>query len=289
MDEARRLQYLDALGIDVWLPVAGRSAIDTAAVALPPSVEPVSESPLASFSPRDTVQDELGAPLEVRARHPEACESGGGEQPAAPGDIAEAAASAIETPPPSGAATMDWDMLQQAVSKCRNCGLCEGRTQTVFGSGSRQADWMLIGEAPGQQEDLQGEPFVGKAGQLLTEMLRAMGLARENVYIANILKCRPPNNRDPKPEERAACDAYLRRQIELVRPKIILAVGRIAAQHLLQTDAPIGALRGKVHYLGDIPLLVIYHPAYLLRSLPEKRKAWEDMQMALRIFRGAGR
>ncbi|MGR8934172.1 MAG: uracil-DNA glycosylase [Gammaproteobacteria bacterium] len=230
MDEVRRLQYLQAIGVDVWLPIAGRLHGDA-----------------------------------IRAA------------------AALAACSNVSHPDP--VAAMDWETLQQIVAQCRNCGLCEARTQAVFGCGNRQAEWMLIGEAPGQQEDLQGEPFVGRAGQLLTEMLRAMGLMREIVYIANVVKCRPPNNRDPEPDEMAACSVYLRRQIELVRPKIILAVGRIAAQHLLQTDAPLSKLRGKVHFLDEIPLIVIYHPAYLLRSLSEKRKAWDDLQMALRFFR----
>ena len=144
---------------------------------------------------------------------------------------------------------------------------------------------MVIGEAPGEQEDLKGEPFVGRAGQLLNEMLRAVGLSRESVYIANILKCRPPQNRDPQPEEAAACEAFLQRQLALIRPGIILAVGRIAAQNLLKTDTPIGRLRGVVHRYADTPLVVTYHPAYLLRSPLEKRKAWDDLQLAMRTFR----
>lgn len=178
----------------------------------------------------------------------------------------------------------DWTALEKAVAGCRRCSLCETRIQTVFGSGSRQADWMLIGEAPGQNEDQEGLPFVGKAGQLLTEMLRALGLSRELVYIANVLKCRPPGNRDPKAEEVNACGGYLHRQIELVQPKIILAVGRIAAQNLLESQAPLAKLRSVVHKLDNIPLIVIYHPAYLLRSPLEKRKAWEDLQFAMTIY-----
>ncbi len=177
-----------------------------------------------------------------------------------------------------------WDHLNQQVTECRRCELCQTRTQTVFGSGNRHAQWLLIGEAPGQQEDLHGLPFVGAAGQLLTEMLRALGLTRDEVYIANVLKCRPPHNRDPKPAEIAACADYLQRQIELIQPQMILAVGRIAAHHLLQTTDSVGKLRGKVHQLAGIPLVVIYHPAYLLRSLLEKRKAWQDLQMALDAY-----
>lgn len=182
----------------------------------------------------------------------------------------------------------DWQSLQNAVATCTQCRLCETRTQTVFGSGNRQADWMLIGEAPGQSEDQQGLPFVGKAGLLLTEMLRAIGLARDDVYIANILKCRPPNNRDPNADEIEQCSRYLQRQCELVRPKIILAVGRIAAQSLLKTDQPVGKLRGKVHILNATPVVVVYHPAYLLRSLIEKRKAWQDLLYAKQVLQSKG-
>ncbi len=180
----------------------------------------------------------------------------------------------------------EWDRLAYEVSTCRACPLHKTRTQAVFGVGNRQAAWMLIGEAPGEQEDLKGEPFVGPAGQLLNEMLRALGLRREEVYITNILKSRPPGNRDPRPEEVAACEPFLRRQIALVQPKIILAVGRIAAQNLLHTDAPLSRLRGKVHRFGAIPLVVVYHPAYLLRNPAAKRQAWEDLKLAWRVYSG---
>ena len=178
---------------------------------------------------------------------------------------------------------MAWGELKKAVSQCQLCDLHSSRTQTVFGVGSHGADWLIIGEAPGKDEDLQGEPFVGRAGQLLNAMLLAIGLKREHVYIANILKCRPPENRDPKPVEVACCEAYLMRQVALLQPKVILAVGRIAAQNLLKTDTPIGKLRGEVHQLGEtgIPLVATYHPAYLLRSPGEKRKAWQDLQLAV--------
>jgi DNA polymerase len=156
------------------------------------------------------------------------------------------------------------------------------RTQTVFGVGSLQPRWLVIGEAPGADEDRQGEPFVGRAGQLLTEMLRAVGLTREQVFIANILKCRPPENRDPKPEEAKSCEHYLQRQIALLQPRLILAVGRIAAQNLLQVETPIGKLRGEVHAWGPdrIPVVVTYHPAYLLRSPGQKARAWDDLCLA---------
>ena len=182
-------------------------------------------------------------------------------------------------------AQMDWPQLEAAVKACTACGLRAGCTQTVFGVGDRRAEWMVIGEAPGADEDKQGEPFVGRAGQLLNSMLAAIGLKREQTYIANILKCRPPNNRDPKPEEAELCRPFLERQIALLRPKLILAVGRIAAQNLLNTDTPIGKLRGRVHKVYGIPVVVTYHPAYLLRSPGEKRKAWVDLQFAVRTFR----
>ena len=182
----------------------------------------------------------------------------------------------------------DWPALQAQVAECTRCALHATRTQTVFGTGDRSADWLVVGEAPGADEDRQGEPFVGRAGQLLTEMLRAAGLKRETVYITNILKCRPPNNRDPQPDEVSSCHAYLERQIGLIKPRLILAVGRIAAQNLLQTDTPVGRLRGRVHHYGlaGIPLVVTYHPAYLLRSPLEKRKSWDDLQLALQISDG---
>lgn len=173
-----------------------------------------------------------------------------------------------------------WQQLRLEVAQCTLCNLCQTRRQTVFGTGNVNADWLIIGEAPGQQEDEQGEPFVGVAGQLLTEMLRAIALKREDVFIANILKCRPPNNRDPHVDEIKHCEAYLHRQLQLIQPKIILAVGRIAAHTLLNTDVALGKLRGKVHDYQGIPLVVVYHPAYLLRSLSEKRKAWQDLQFA---------
>ena len=186
-------------------------------------------------------------------------------------------------------ARLDWDALRSRVSECTACELHTSRTQTVFGVGNQNADWLVIGEAPGADEDAQGEPFVGRAGQLLNAMLLACGLKREQVYIANILKCRPPNNRDPRPEEVASCEPYLMRQIELIQPKLILAVGRIAAQNLLQCDTPIGKLRGRVHRFRDtgIPLVATYHPAYLLRSPAEKRKAWQDLQLAMQVVREA--
>ncbi len=178
-----------------------------------------------------------------------------------------------------------WRELIDEIARCTRCDLHRGRTRTVPGTGDRHADWMFIGEAPGEQEDLKGEPFVGRAGKLLDEMIRALGYRREQVYITNIVKCRPPGNRDPRPEEAAACAPYLQRQIALVEPEIILAVGRIAAQNLLKTSAPLSRLRGRVHDYEGIPLVVWYHPAYLLRNPPAKRQAYEDLKLAWRVYR----
>lgn len=194
----------------------------------------------------------------------------------APGDVSRRAVTVNE---------MDWEELSAAVAGCTKCVLHQGRTQTVFGVGNRDADWMLIGEAPGAEEDRQGEPFVGRAGQLLNAMLAAIGLERSAVYIANILKCRPPSNRDPRPEEALCCEPYLERQIALVKPRIILALGRIAAQNLLKTETPIGRMRGKIYEYQPlkIPIVVTYHPAYLLRSPTQKARAWEDLLTARRL------
>jgi len=174
-----------------------------------------------------------------------------------------------------------WFELKQAVPACTACGLHKSRTQTVFGVGDERADWLLVGEAPGAEEDRLGDPFVGQAGKLLDNMLAAIGLARdENVYICNVLKCRPPGNRNPEPDEVAKCTPFLLRQIELIEPRLIVAMGRFAAQTLLNTDASIASLRGRVHQYAARPLIVTYHPAYLLRNLPDKAKAWEDLVFA---------
>jgi uracil-DNA glycosylase family 4 len=226
MQYLRRTEYLDAIGIDLWVP---RRRATTAASA-----------------------------------------AAGITVPAAP-------------PDPHGL----WESLRQEVLSCTRCALHATRTQGVVGVGPKRADWLVIGEAPGAEEDRRGEPFVGAAGQLLDAMLRAIGLDRAtNVYIANVLKSRPPGNRDPKPEEVAACLPYLLRQIVLLRPKIMLAVGRIAAQNLLGTQVPLARLRGQVHRFGEFntPLVVTYHPAYLLRTPADKRKAWEDLKFARSVY-----
>lgn len=201
-------------------------------------------------------------------------------------DVAPAAAKPSRA---SRIATLDWQALQADVAACRACELCKTRTNTVFGVGDAQADWLIVGEAPGADEDQQGEPFVGQAGKLLDNMLKALDLQRgHGVFIANVLKCRPPQNRDPNPQEAAQCEPYLLRQIELIQPKIIVAVGRIAAQSLLKNDAKIGSLRGKVHSYHGVPLIITYHPAYLLRSPAEKAKAWQDLCLARATYRQLG-
>jgi uracil-DNA glycosylase len=242
--DARRLAYLRALDIDVWERRDQPAAPDA--------------SPARADDPLPT-GERVAAVHGLEARAP--VEAGG------------------------EVGALGWTELQSRVSACTLCPLHATRTKPVFGVGNRDARWMVIGEAPGADEDRQGEPFVGRAGQLLNSMLKAMGLAREEVFIANILKSRPPNNRDPKPEEVRACIPYLYRQIELVNPRMILCVGRIAAQTLLDTDVTIGKLRGRLHKLPTgRPMVVTYHPAYLLRSPGEKRKTWADLVLAMQTF-----
>lgn len=209
------------------------------------------------------------------------------------GSTAGPAAPVGSTPAPhpgersDGVARMDWSALRAAVASCTACGLCKSRTNTVFGVGNVRARWMIVGEAPGEQEDRRGEPFVGKSGQLLDSMLRALGLTRNEddasrqVYIANTLKCRPPGNRNPEPGELAQCEPFLVRQIELIQPALILAMGRFAVQAMLRSNEPVGRLRGRVHRYHGVPLVVSYHPAYLLRNPQDKARAWSDLCIAL--------
>lgn len=251
-----RAQYLDAMGIERWLARAAGAPSEPGAAAPAGEVEPL-------WRPAQR------AAAGVAAGPPE-LESA--PQPAPVCRVADPVAVA------------GWDDLQRAVAACQACPLYRSRTQTVFGVGNPDADWMLIGEAPGEQEDLQGEPFVGPAGQLLDAMLLAVGVTRAEVYIANILKCRPPRNRDPDPAEARRCRPYLERQIALVRPRVLMAVGRVAAQNLLATTQSMRELRGRVHEYRGIPLVVGYHPAYLLRSPSEKRKAWQDLQRVVGLL-----
>ena len=266
--------YLEALGIPLWLPRQLLAGPPQPADSPPPPVgaEPEARSAAAVGDAPCLITDDW-TPLMADDREPPV----------------ETAATLSPPAPNRRAATiagMDWEELTAAVRECTACGLCATRTQTVFGVGHRQAEWLIIGEAPGADEDRLGEPFVGRAGKLLDPMLHAVGQNRERAYVANILKCRPPENRDPTPEEATQCRPFLNRQIALIRPRLILAVGRIAAQNLLGTDTPIGKLRGQVHRFGParIPLVVTYHPAYLLRSPREKRKAWDDLRLARRAL-----
>ena len=265
--ERRRLQYLEAMGIQVWVP---RSSPPQFGKLETPAWGETESFPSLQQENRHT-ETGRAPPLSSYSR-----------EPPAPAILHSADANVTLTPPTAG---LDWNELEMCVRNCTTCALHRTRTQTVFGVGNRSASWMVIGEAPGEQEDLKGEPFVGRAGQLLNEMLRAIGLSRAEVYIANVLKCRPPRNRDPTEEEADACEAFLKRQVALISPRIILATGRIAAQNLLRTATAIGKLRGNVYRYQDIPLVVTYHPAYLLRSPGEKRKAWEDLRLAERTFR----
>ena len=206
----------------------------------------------------------------------------------APAEAPVRASPLPATEPPAGVAAMGWDALREAVRDCRRCGLCEQRKQAVFGVGSETAPWLFVGEGPGADEDEKGEPFVGQAGKLLDSMLAAMKLARgREVYIANVVKCRPPGNRVPSPEEAAACAAWLDRQIELIGPRIIVALGKTAATRLTGSESSLASLRGRAHAYRGIPLIVTYHPAYLLRNLPDKAKAWEDLLFAKRTLPAA--
>ena len=181
--------------------------------------------------------------------------------------------------------SLEWPELKARVASCVDCPLHQKRAKTVFGVGDENADWLFVGEGPGAEEDAKGEPFVGQAGRLLDNMLAAIRLKRgENVYIANCVKCRPPGNRNPEPGEALQCEPYLHRQIELIRPKLIVALGKVAASNLLATDASIASMRGRLHRYRGIPLIVTYHPAYLLRTLPDKAKAWEDLCFAVRAM-----
>jgi len=257
--ERQRLM-LQEMGLRVWAPAA--AAEQTPARA----PEPMTATPLGPTH----------APTAAATSAP----------PAVAAQATDARGAAV--------AAMGWPELQDAVRACTACGLCQSRRQTVFGVGNLQAHWMIVGEAPGEQEDLKGEPFVGPAGHLLDNMLRALGLTREEapperqVYIANTLKCRPPRNRNPEPQELASCEPFLMRQIELIRPRLILAMGRFAVQALLRSSEPVGKLRGRVHRYQGVPLVVTYHPAYLLRNLPDKSRAWEDLCLAAQVVDAAG-
>ena len=199
--------------------------------------------------------------------------------------VTEAPQSPLQSTRATGIELMEWDALAATVAECRACALCNGRRNTVFGVGDRQADWLIVGEAPGEIDDLQGEPFLGQEGLLLDNMLRALGLnRRQKVYVANVLKCRPPGNRNPEPQELAQCEPFLRRQVELLQPRVILAMGRFAVQAMLRSTEPIGKLRGQVHRYNGVPLVVTYHPSSLLINLADNGKAWADLCLALEVL-----
>ncbi|MBU7572212.1 MAG: uracil-DNA glycosylase [Hydrogenophaga sp.] len=268
--DARQRAMLAEMGVRVWAPKP-----------VPPAVAaPLVEAPqTAAQTPR------VAAPPVVAPSRP---------VPTPPPTPSSAPPAPAEPPPsrPSHVDRMDWPELRETVANCQACGLCKGRKNTVFGVGDVQTDWMIVGEAPGENEDLQGEPFVGAAGQLLDNMLRAVGRSRQGegaqgAYIANVLKCRPPANRNPQPEEVARCEPYLVRQVTLVKPKVIVAMGRFAVQSLLKTTEPIGRLRGRVHRYEGVPVIVTYHPAYLLRTPGDKGKAWADLCLAMHTLDNA--
>ncbi len=250
--EASKAQALRDMGFTLWVRRSERPV----GAAAPAAVD-------SHDIPNDPVAVEAAVPEKARVQASAGTGHAGDELPA------------LDHPP-------DWAALEAAVAVCTRCALASGRQHTVFGVGARNARWLLVGEAPGAEENRRGEPFVGRAGKLLDAMLAALGLDREEVFITNIVKCRPPGNRDPKPEEAAACRGYLDRQIAWVAPSLILALGRVAAQQLLDVELPVGRMRGRVHKgPGGVPLIVTYHPAYLLRTPIAKRKVWEDLKLAL--------
>ena len=302
----RQRRMLAAMGVRLWSPAASATPAVAAAVVAEAATETaVAERAAEAPAMPPVAQERPLAPPSAPTPSPAAPPVRPPAPPArAPTSIAAAAQSvreAIVDPllaeRAATIATLAWGPLQDAVAACTACGLCESRRQTVFGVGHARADWMIVGEAPGEQEDLQGEPFVGPAGQLLDQMLRAVGQSRRadsgegreddqagdpsrRVFIANTLKCRPPRNRNPEPDELARCEPFLKRQVALVQPKLILVMGRFAVKQLLKSDEAIGKLRGRVHRYEGIPVIVTYHPAYLLRNMPDKAKAWEDLCLA---------
>jgi len=257
MNPARRKTYLKALGVDVWVSRGTPIEAEPAPVVEVAKVLPIAKAPARTKAPAESVV----------------------ELP-----------PAVERAPPI-VVPADWAGLRAMVKDCTRCKLCSTRTQTVFGVGPESASLMVVGEGPGADEDARGEPFVGRAGQLLDEMLKAIGRSRtENTFIANVVKCRPPGNRDPEKDEAEACRPYLEAQIKLVKPKLIVALGRIAAQRLLVTDEPLAKLRGPLHAYGPerTPLFITYHPAYLLRSPREKAKSWDDLKKVWRFLQEKG-
>jgi len=285
MLDARRRACLEAMGIELW-----RSRSRSESVTEPALVEPSQKSGGGDDPTMSTAASaEIGPSVSMTEPAPVPAQQGVESRPAtekAPGSLSSAESEEPLAPPLEAVASLDWAALHETVKQCTLCGLHEGRTQSVFGVGDPSARLLIVGEAPGVDEDRQGEPFVGRAGQLLNAMLAAIGLQREQVYIANIIKCRPPGNRDPHADEALTCQPFLHRQIALIAPELILSVGRISAHNLLGTEAAVGRLRGQMHRFepGNIPLIVTYHPAYLLRRPTEKAKAWQDLQAVRRFL-----
>ena len=309
MEEGLRRQYLQAMGFTVWERRDPPAGVEVDSVGEGPGRDPErllreeqpamphplpgKVPPLQPPQPPDQASDHVSQAPEIHGQGSVSARSlEDGEEPPPWDEVPPWADTPSWLADENGGddiASLDWDALRERVKGCRACALRAGCTQTVFGVGNPKADLMVIGEAPGADEDRQGEPFVGRAGQLLNAMLLAIGLKREQVFIANVLKCRPPNNRDPRAEEALQCEPYLLRQIALVRPRVILSVGRISAQNRLKTEIPVGKLRGRVHGFGErnTPLVVTYHPAYLLRSPDQKGRAWEDLQLAFNLLRNS--
>lgn len=303
--DARQRAMLAEMGVKVWQPEPALEPVPDAGP--PPAVAPLARTPAGPPARGE------GPPVSVAVASPFPVPRNAPELIAKNDHLTlersqKSPKTGVSTGP-AGVDAMDWAALQAAVAGCQACALGQGRQNTVFGTGDRNADWMVVGEAPGEQEDRQGEPFVGPSGQLLDNMLKAIGLSRHagapaqgaaaaqaapvpeglrGVYIANVVKCRPPGNRNPQPDEVAQCDPFLARQVALVRPRIILAMGRFAVQSLLGTTEPLGKLRGRVHRYQGVPVVVTYHPAYLLRNLPEKAKAWADLCLALEVMQQDG-
>lgn len=299
----RQRAMLREMGLTVWSPPP--VATPAAAHAVAPLVAPDADTEAAagtatvrasaSSGPSPAAATPTATPTATPAASPPPV-AAPRPSPARPATPAVATAAAVPDDERSRhIATLDWPALREAVAGCQACGLCATRTQTVFGVGQTRAHWLIVGEAPGEQEDRQGEPFVGPAGQLLDQMLQALSLSRagdgpqgpeRQVYIANTLKCRPPRNRNPEPAEMLACEPFLMRQIALLQPRIILAMGRFAIQALLRSNDAVGKLRGRVHRYQGVPLVVTYHPAYLLRNLADKARAWDDLCLAADVAEG---
>ncbi|MDX2219604.1 MAG: uracil-DNA glycosylase family protein [Burkholderiales bacterium] len=267
------------------LPLARWSGGVPEADAAPAPAAPKGSTQLESARQRI----EVAAPPVVRREVPPPRPTAPASRPPATPQVVAPAAPLVRRAPAPGLGQADWTSLRAQVAACTACGLCQQRTQTVFGTGAESGPWMFVGEGPGMEEDQQGEPFVGQAGKLLDAMLASIQLSREtNVYIANVVKCRPPGNRTPTPDEANACADYLDRQIDLVSPKLIIALGKTAATRLTGQEASLASQRGKDFSYRGYPVLVTYHPAYLLRNLPDKAKAWEDLLRARRLFAAKG-